>query len=380
MRKNLIFIFILCLLILSVATFAYTTYPSSRPGTAKSTIWQSLYKNILEPVFYDFGRGDKESVDMVIFFRIAFGLVLFFLLYGVSAMALQAFPSNLRVALTLVIAILSVVLIPPDILISTGKTYGIVFFALLLGVPIAGGGWLMFTRFHEKTAGNYVMKTLICFIMSVLLGQFAGLDFGIDPAWNKLNEFWNNTAGVAEVAAAFLFFVALWFLFRAIFWHQAGAGTFSHSFGRGWFGNRVMLPHGSRQAQALQSTGLAQVNLINTHASARNLPGIQGALANVNNITQDLSIVVTTISVDIAGVTDPAKQARLQAAFAPLQTAETNVRNEVNGLQRHAAILAAPNPPANAWPTLQAHASVLQNNFNTAIRQVEQIARILQQP
>lgn len=390
MRKNLFLISVLFLLVISTIALAAIDYRSARP-----TLWDSIYKNILKPVFFDLGSEKASTVDMVIFLKIAFGVLLFGLLWAISSVVLHAFPSNSRLAIAAIVSLISVVLIPPKILLSTAQTYGLVFFSVLLGVPIAGGAWLMFTHFREKTRAHYAAKALICFILAVLIGQFADLQFGFGPSWQALEDVWRAgetrtsdgrvvylVAGVADAAGGFLFFAALWFTICTI-WPgipNAGPGTSPHSFGRGWFGNRFMLPHGSRQAQALQGTGLALVNMINAHASARDLPGIQGDLGSINQITQDLSVVVTTISVDVAGVTDPARQARLQAAFNPLQAAEAAVRTEVSGLQRHAAILAAPAPPANAWPTLQAHALALQNHFNTAIRHVEQIARILSQP
>ena len=126
------------------------------------------------------------------------------------------------------------------------------------------------------------------------------------------------------------------------------------------------------------------VRAIQTAANASDLLTLQTALGTIHQITDAVADVVTSLSADIASVTDATRSARLNGLMTPLQTAETNIGNDVAGLQRHITVVAgAPTPPGPTraqWDTVRAHARVLDAHFTQAVRAVEALSRALNSP
>ena len=368
-----------------------------------TTIWTSAYQNIIKPVFFNLGSvaGGNSTEEAVIFLRLAFALLLFAALYAASELALGDMAKNSRVAITFTISIISVVLMPNDVLQGVAQTYGILFFGFLLAIPIAGGTYLLFTHFHEKTRGNYLAKGSIAIIMSALLGYFsqslpafvhgprAIASVGLGDALTSIANFIQTTASLADFVGGVLLIAGIWwFVGRGLLGVRTTDVTSTpvHAFGgrRPWYagpGNWGGLPQGTRYVRELRDqAGEVINNIVTTAAAANNIADVRMQLGLQNQILTSVGNILTELSATVA-TADATRRATLDPLIAELKRANMGIRTELVSLSRHVNLPAGAGgaiPPPN-WAQINAHAGVLRGHFDDALTAVETLSRLIKQ-
>jgi len=121
-------------------------------------------------LFFDLG---SNADDQVLVLRVLLFIVLFSLLYAITSIGPMAhFPGNARTMLSIAISLISVVIIPMEVLVSISAAYGAFFTLLLLGVPTVGVAYLVLTKLSEETVANYSLKAIVCLALFYVLNAY----------------------------------------------------------------------------------------------------------------------------------------------------------------------------------------------------------------
>ncbi len=114
------------------------------------------------------GGGDHSSAHdpLIGLLRLLVGILVFAILFELSRVA--GLGRNVAIAICIIIAILSVVMIPETILVTISSTYGFLVSFVLIGVPIAGCLYAFF-RIPANTVPFMVIRLVLLFLALWLL-------------------------------------------------------------------------------------------------------------------------------------------------------------------------------------------------------------------
>ena len=112
----------------------------------------------------------KEGViPLAAFMRLVVGILLFTVLYGGAHLA--RIPRNMGITLSLVITVVSAVFIPDPVLITIGASYGTIVSLALVGIPLAGGFFLL--RAIPTSGWWIVARIAVLFLMVTILSMMS---------------------------------------------------------------------------------------------------------------------------------------------------------------------------------------------------------------
>ena len=135
MGNKKIGVLLLCaVLFLTMASFVQAATLSETLGKAVSAI--------LDVGSLKFLLGSDAENRLVGFLRIAIGILVFSLIYMGLSM-IPNMPGNIRTTIGILLAIITSVFMPKDLLLLFGGTYSTIFAFLIIGAPIAGSLWLV---------------------------------------------------------------------------------------------------------------------------------------------------------------------------------------------------------------------------------------------
>ena len=213
---------ILFLMVILVMLVGVNTVYAQNSNTFDNT-WDTLFKNtFMQKIF------GPDLLNEEILLKIIFMFFIFAVLYGASNLALGAFSHNIRLVITLIMAIIAVAALPYTFLVTIAGIWGGAVVALMIGIPVLGGVYLMFKTFGDPTRFNYAAKFGIAVVLLWLLGALqtgstntlAGSVWwgaGSSGVYLVINQ-------VVPLLFFFFFFMSIWYFIR-IFTAETTLGT-----------------------------------------------------------------------------------------------------------------------------------------------------------
>ncbi len=213
MNKKGLFIIILCLLTL----FSISGCDPNESADTNN-LFDTIKNNALVQGLFGQADGQKSLADDIIMMRLLFAILIFAVIYSATAIVMKDFAKNSRIVIGIVIAIISVVAIPGDLLKIAAQTYGGFVLFVLLAVPIFTGLFLIFGVFKEPTRVNFGIR----FAISMLLW---GLVYKISDGaiiTGTAEGVWGVIGYIASFATWIFAVMTLYFLIRTV---SAGSGA-----------------------------------------------------------------------------------------------------------------------------------------------------------
>ncbi|HLD39829.1 MAG TPA: hypothetical protein VJB13_01685 [Candidatus Nanoarchaeia archaeon] len=163
--------------VLVIFLFLVSCAPS--PGPSKG-VWDTIL-NIGSLEFLCRGGITASGCDfvggLISLMRVLIGIVIFALLYmGASAVPGLSNNRNIAITVSLILAIISVIFIPSEVLVGIGAAYSLLFSVILIGAPIVGG-LLLFRAIPGDSRGGIVARIIILCLLIwglALLKHYAG--------------------------------------------------------------------------------------------------------------------------------------------------------------------------------------------------------------
>ena len=148
-KSNLIFMFLVLTVLLSSSVFAGL-------GDAIS--------GILDIGRLEFLFGSGAENQLIGFVRILMAILVFSILYwGLSI--IPGMPRNIAITIGVLLAILTAVFMPKEILLTFGATYATIFALIIIGGPIAGALALCFFTPTPNRGVAFIKFLVIVFVM-----------------------------------------------------------------------------------------------------------------------------------------------------------------------------------------------------------------------
>ncbi|MBI2666729.1 hypothetical protein HYX13_03900 [Candidatus Woesearchaeota archaeon] len=149
---------LLSLVVLSFLMMSWSVYALPPP-------LDSIFNVANEIVSLKF-LGIQGQTAVMSFLRLMVGILVFALFF--EGARLLPFQRNTRLAIAFVLATLSVLLIPGQVLVGISAAYSTLAALILVGVPVAGGFYLVY-RMPSATRGEIAMKLVLLFILLLIL-------------------------------------------------------------------------------------------------------------------------------------------------------------------------------------------------------------------
>lgn len=343
------------LVIFILGLFAMSFGDSANNVTGAATddsVWDKA-GTFLEKYFGGFHKFSREEQATVL--KVLLAIILFAVLYGVQQKTdvFKSMGKNVNVAISVCIAILATVLIPPDLVVGIAASYGIVFYSLMLTALIGGGLFVVYAFTEEPTAINQAMKAGFWFIVSVVCAHMAGsfkggstVDVGLTAAGRGIGQAFSTIQNGFELATALALFVSIYYLWQAISWNaesraraEADVGPLGGGGGGGGFfatrlrrarnrlGGGLAIPNQFIDARRL-SADLATIDAQAELARSQMAAGapttdaqVQGALNRIRSLApnaerylddiEDAESVINAKIPDLTGTTQTQVQTRL---------------------------------------------------------------------
>ena len=107
--------------------------------------------------------------DLVALMRVLIGILTFALFYmGASAVPGLNEQKNIAITVSIILAIMSVIFIPSEVLIGIGAAYSTIVSVILIGAPIVGG-LLLFRMVPGDSRGGIGMRIIILLLLIFVL-------------------------------------------------------------------------------------------------------------------------------------------------------------------------------------------------------------------
>lgn len=107
---------------------------------------------------YSFFRKCNTEANLVALMRVLIGILTFALLYmGTSAVPGLNQNRNVSIAVSIILAIMSVIFIPNSVLLGIGAAYGSLVAIIMIGAPVLGG----FLLYRSMSDQHWAFKVLV---------------------------------------------------------------------------------------------------------------------------------------------------------------------------------------------------------------------------
>ena len=162
--------------------------------------------------------GDLEGL-----LRLVVGILVFTILYAGSVTIADFTNKNIRIALSAVLSILSVILMPGTILVAIAGSFSGFFGFIFLALPHAGIGWFFF-KTKSETRGENAMKlgaALLGVFLAANIAKHTGSIGGLTGSSAGVTAPWGGTVvmllGFFEYVVFAYIILALWFGYKTAF-------------------------------------------------------------------------------------------------------------------------------------------------------------------
>jgi len=215
---------IILLLVFSMTACA----PQAQQGTGSTDdlgLWAPLEK-ILRAVTVDLPaliqeEGGYDSPKLQMWLRLIFMLMLFAVLYAaLSAIAgsRPEFTKNIRLSLSLLIAAMSTIFIPTQLLVGVAQAYGVAFYGGMLALLLIGAGYILWGghMFRGHTRFDYFGKFVISGIVTASLTLLSGAEVGVYKSGEHIGQAFAGITNITALSSGIFFFLTIWYLWNMI--------------------------------------------------------------------------------------------------------------------------------------------------------------------
>jgi len=187
-------------------------------------------------LFFDVSNARWDSSEFLILTRFLLFLIVFALIYASLMFASTVPKSPLTgqkraiILISVVLALLAVIVVPSELLVTIMVSYGGMFSAVLILIPLLAAGYVLWYEDSplKDVKGAAGLKALICIILFYTYGAYANTAFVLREGAeaDKVFAYIADFAGIASVVFLFLFFYYLFDMFG-----EGGAPQKSGSWG-----------------------------------------------------------------------------------------------------------------------------------------------------
>ncbi len=315
-----------------------------------------FFVNLFKP-----GTDGGVTDQGLVVLRILTGLLIFAILFGASQLVLKDYAKNVRLAISLLLGIISVIMIPGRLLAAVAKSYGVAFAAVMIGAPVLGGVYLMFGVFKEKNRTHWAANFGIAAVLWYILGSFSNV-YLLDSA-SKSNVMGSLTA----IASAVFFFLMIWYAFKIVTGEETQeeipeeAKNAMKAVGR-WFKTRKV---GAVFTQAQKVLNELEAAMSTTPP---NIPRAKEALKKEGKIMESFGEAIGRAQYSLDNVSGNA-HTRLQGLVTGMESARNNVLSNLT------AIAAGLNQPTPNERAIRGNISRAQKSMSMAVSLAVQFDR-----
>ena len=188
---------------------------------------ESVWGTILKIGSLGFLKSGDYGNNIVAFVRVLLGILIFALLYmGTSAVPGLREQRNIAITVSIILAIIVVIFIPPAILVGIGSAYSTLFAVVILGAPIVA----LFLLYRTLNESSIVLKLGLLIIMLITLIAVKTTSEGylsegqrISLGALPLQPLIQGMAALVDWGIGIVIFLMLWEIWRAFSGSRAGA-------------------------------------------------------------------------------------------------------------------------------------------------------------
>lgn len=326
----------------------FLTSCTSQSGQNKTVL--EAIAGWFEWLFFDVSAARWDSSEFLVLTRLLLFLIVFALIYAALMFVEAQNDSPLKgqkraiILISLVLALLAVIIVPAALLVSIMVSYGGLFSAVLILIPL-----ILVGTFLWKTKEAEWLKALACLILFYTYGAYANTAFVLrrGPDADMVFAYIADFAGVASVVFLFLFF---YYIFETFGRTEPGKRPFSLDAMKRFFG--------ASNAQGLVAHVGTRLAAFELAAKANDLDALKRVASEEPQISASLNNVLALVVKDITELDvqnqpaapgfDPAK------VHTALEAQKTELNNQiglvVSGWEDvDTDALAAPTPPTPQW-------------------------------
>ncbi len=190
------------------SSFSFKPEDLGKAGGWLSFIFKDLSEKVLQ--------GDASGI---IGARILFLILIFSVLFGVSQIVLGTWQKNIRMAIALILALVSSLAIPGGLLITASQVWGGAVWLAMVLVPVIAGFYALYEWkvLQGETRGVYFTKLIIAsvilFISTYLAGGVAGF---VGAAETVVSGLWEGFDTIFTLLSFFSLILVGYYIFKII--------------------------------------------------------------------------------------------------------------------------------------------------------------------
>lgn len=155
--------------------------------------------------------------------KLIFSLLMFSILFGASQLLFKNHMTGVRIAVCAILSIITMVTIPPALLISIANMFGAFFVLFAVGIPTLIGFWIIFRALEGDDRFTHFVKFIICAIFFYVLGWFGtewgDAGFATRAAKSLVAPLWATS--IIEIVSGIYAVLMIYYVFKLF-------GTFKH--------------------------------------------------------------------------------------------------------------------------------------------------------
>jgi len=191
---------------------------------AASAALLNTFKKVVTTVFLDFPTALQMGQPAgIIGARILLIFLVFAVLFGISQLALKNYAKNIRIAITLIVALIAAFAIPAALVQEIFLVWGGMLYAILVLVPVVGGTYLMFKGIKDETRFGYLMKLLISMVLVYItlflsgVIMFSRISAASTAGLPPVAGFWAGLITFFNILGVFYVILMIYYIFKSIF-------------------------------------------------------------------------------------------------------------------------------------------------------------------
>ena len=151
--------------------------------------------------------------------RVLFTLLIFSILFGGSQLLLKNYARNVRIAISLILGLISGLAIPGDLVKEVFQMYGGVFYALMVAGPLLGAAYLIFKVFDGTERFDYVAKFIIAGVAAYVGTAMSGGVAGLVGAGQQVGAglIWTGLDSIFTMVGVAFGVLTVYYAYKAIF-------------------------------------------------------------------------------------------------------------------------------------------------------------------
>lgn len=239
---------VISILVLSLLLASCAPEPGPTQGAWDTILEIGSLGFLCDSTWFGLGPCDYEH-DLVALMRVLLGILVFALLYmGTASVPGLKENRNISITVSIILAVIAVIFIPPSILRGIGSAYGTLVAVILLGAPILGI-FLLYRTLDDQSVGVKIGLLVVLLLILSAIKNFSG---GLIDDNVPLQGLAGAILGLVDWGIGIVIFVGIWELWKAF--RGAGGTSAVSRFGTG-FGKGVqkyLNPWSKRFARRVQ--------------------------------------------------------------------------------------------------------------------------------